>query len=305
MTVALADAARAAGVAVLRGNAPEERRVAGAGGLALHILDWGPAGGADVLMLHGFGQTAHTWDLCCAGLGAHLRLLSLDLRGHGESAWMADGTYDLDDVVFDTLAVVDRLATGAVVLVGASLGGLVAIRAGRRLGRGLAGLVLVDAAVSPAPTGARGIRQFLADVPAASFDAHLARARAFNPTRPEVLLRRSLEHSLRPNADGTWARRQDPRWSDRSRRRGWSAELLLSELAALDAPALVVRGADSDVLDGQAADEMVAVLAAGELAVVPDAGHAVPGDQPAELARAMTRFFDERVGGRWRSDTAP
>jgi len=82
MTVALADAARAAGVAVLRGNAPEERRVAGAGGLALHILDWGPAGGADVLMLHGFGQTAHTWDLCCAGLGAHLRLLSLDTDNH-------------------------------------------------------------------------------------------------------------------------------------------------------------------------------------------------------------------------------
>ena len=91
----------------------------GAAGNRLAADTFGETGRA-VLLLHGGGQTRHSWSGTAQRLAAEgWRALSLDLRGHGQSDWAPDGAYDLDDFVGDLVAVVRTLEQPPVV-VGAS-----------------------------------------------------------------------------------------------------------------------------------------------------------------------------------------
>ena len=79
-----------------------------------------------VMLLHGTGATARTWDAVAAELSATRRVIAVDLRGHGESDW--PGAYSIALMAQDITALLDRLVLGQVDLVGHSLGGLVALR---------------------------------------------------------------------------------------------------------------------------------------------------------------------------------
>jgi alpha-beta hydrolase superfamily lysophospholipase len=91
---------------------------------------WGAS--ADLLYLHGFGQTRQAWartaaHLAAAGFGG----LALDGRGHGESDWnAAEHAYSMEQFIAD----IDTVAAGQPsrpVLVGASMGGLLGLRDSR------------------------------------------------------------------------------------------------------------------------------------------------------------------------------
>src|SRR6266545_1742236 len=53
-------------------------------GVSLSALRWGTST-PDVVLLHGGGLNAHTWDMTIAALGRPT--LAIDLPGHGHSAW--------------------------------------------------------------------------------------------------------------------------------------------------------------------------------------------------------------------------
>src|SRR4029450_13191104 len=57
-----------------------------------HVLEWGDAGQPSLLLLHGFLEHAHTWDLVAPHLAtAGWHVVALDWRGHGDSDWIGDG----------------------------------------------------------------------------------------------------------------------------------------------------------------------------------------------------------------------
>ncbi|MGH9389359.1 MAG: alpha/beta fold hydrolase, partial [Vicinamibacteria bacterium] len=62
-------------------------------GLQLHFLDWGTDGKPPLLLLHGLGQGAHTWNEFAPFVSPHFRVLALDQRGHGDSEWAPGGDY--------------------------------------------------------------------------------------------------------------------------------------------------------------------------------------------------------------------
>jgi pimeloyl-ACP methyl ester carboxylesterase len=120
---------------------------------------------------------------------------------------------------------------------------------------------------------------------------------AFNPRRKPELLRRSLLHNLRQEADGMWAWKYDPRrmgpaGSDPDRR----AEVVWSAIERIECPTLVVRGADSDLFLERDAAKLVSRLRHAQFVEIPGAGHTVQGDQPRALTAALHTFLDGAIG---------
>ena len=155
---ALAEAAEAAALEPPSLAVPEDREVT-LGGLPFHYLDWGNPDRPTVVLLHGGGQTAHTWDLAALLLRDRYHLVALDQRGHGDSAWTPDPEQDAAPLmVEDTrafLAHVEETYPGSspLALVGMSMGGAVALRYASENPPALRALVIVDVAPETIPRG--------------------------------------------------------------------------------------------------------------------------------------------------------
>ena len=107
-----------------------------------------------LVLLHGLGEGALSWAAVAPRLAVQHRVLALDLRGHGASDW--PGAYGFERMRDDVVGVLDALGLGEVVLVGHSLGGVVAyLVAFAHPGR-VARLVVEDAP-PPWPRGPRAL----------------------------------------------------------------------------------------------------------------------------------------------------
>src|SRR3954447_22134319 len=89
-------------------------------GRSLSALAWGTAD-AEIVLLHGGAQNAHTWDTVALALDRPL--LALDLPGHGHSDGGRVGSLDLRDNADDVAVAIGALAPNARVVIGMSLGG--------------------------------------------------------------------------------------------------------------------------------------------------------------------------------------
>lgn len=101
-----------------------QQQVALADGVEISYRVAGPTGGPVMVLLHGLGEGAASWDPVTPALAAGHRVYALDLRGHGASSW--PGRYTFEAMRDDVAALIDALGRGAVVVVGHSMGGVVA-----------------------------------------------------------------------------------------------------------------------------------------------------------------------------------
>lgn len=264
------------------------------GGIRLHHLDWGSEDRPPVLFLHGGCLTARTWDLVCLALRSDFRCLALDQRGHGDSEWSSALDYGTEAFVGDLAALIEHLSLPRPVLVGQSMGGLNALAFAARHPDRIAGVVAIDVAPDVEAAGAERIFDFVTEpVALDSVDAYVERAVAFNPARDPQLLRTSLLHNLRELPDGRWTWKYDRRLVTRERFSRVRDELedLRPRLATITCPALVVRGARSDVVTPTGVAALARSLPDGSWTEIPDAGHTVQGDNPRGLAEALREFL--------------
>ncbi len=96
-----------------------------------------------LVLLHGLGSARSTWDPIIPALTNQCRVLAFDQRGHGKSS-RASGTYTLEHYVPDAIAFCEAVTTRPVVLVGHSLGGVVAGSVARTRPDLVRGLLLED-----------------------------------------------------------------------------------------------------------------------------------------------------------------
>jgi esterase len=288
-------AAAIAGVDIGANAGPQVRDII-ANGIRLSLLEWGASNPQTIVFLHGGGLTAHTWDLVCASLSDRYRCLAVDLRGHGDSEWPANGDYGLDANANDILQLIAAECTSSPVLVGMSLGGLTSFKVAAALGSELAGLVIVDVGPEMRPEGMREIIAFTStDRELPSIDDFVARAMTFNPRRQPELLRRSLLHNLRSLPNGGWTWKWDPR---RMQNTGTEAQahahvMLWEDIARIAVPTLVVRGGNSPVLSVDDARKLTEAFHSATGAEVPDAGHTVQGDNPKGFLRVIIPFLNQ------------
>lgn len=142
---------------------PEVRRVAVpvGDGRALSGLAFDPAQPPRVVVLHGAGLNAHSFDPMLLALD--VPALALDLPGHGRSDWRADADYRPDHLAIDVATALEMLAPDPVVLLGHSLGGLTAAFVAAARPELVRALVIVDITPGVSPSGDAGaVAEFIA-----------------------------------------------------------------------------------------------------------------------------------------------
>lgn len=110
----------------------------------LHVRTYGPADGVPVLALHGVTAHAGRWRVLADAL-PQVRLLAVDLRGHGHSPWTPP--WNIEQHVADVLAVLDHLGLQRTAVLGHSFGGAIAVHLARTAPERVERLALLDPAL--------------------------------------------------------------------------------------------------------------------------------------------------------------
>jgi esterase len=264
-----------------------------ANGIRIHYLAWGGPRRPAVVLLHGGGQSAWTWQRVASRLAARYRLLAPDLRGHGDTEWSPAGAYAIDLFREDLHAFVRALGLDRFALAGMSMGGMAALAYAGTYGETLRGLVVIDIAPEIAQEGRDRIADFMGGRERfASLDEAVAYAHAFNPRRDLAQFRRTLPRNLRPTPDGGLAWKWDPAFFVAGQAERWlEPDRLWAAAARVPCPALVVHGTESDILTREAGERLAAALPHGRFVSIEGAGHSVQGDNPHSLGEALERFL--------------
>ncbi|GAA14688.1 alpha/beta fold hydrolase [Gordonia alkanivorans] len=271
-------------------------------GIRLAADIWEPSGPptGTALLLHGGGQTRHSWQRTGARLAEHgWRALTIDARGHGDSEWPDDADYSNGAHARDLRQIVDDLGEPPV-LIGASMGGLASLHAAGHAPSIARALVLVDITPTAEPEGIAKITGFMRDG-LTGFDSlqdALDAVVAYNPHRSRPPRIEGLRKNLRER-DGRWYWHWDPRMlapRDHMERTAAEREERAREAArAVRVPTLLIRGKQSDVVSDEGARELLELIPGARYIDVTGAGHMVSGDDNDVLSSGLIEFLDDLV----------
>ena len=265
-----------------------------ANGINLHYLDWGSQGNPVALLLHGLRGHAHSWDDVSASLCDKYQVLALDQRGRGETDWAPGGDYSGAAFVADVKDFCEALDLNSFTLIGHSMGGRNSMAFAGRYPETIERLVIVDIGPTVDPRGGQRITQELQAVPEEfdSFEAVVAYMGAQNRFSSDRVLRRRLQYATKELPNGKLGWRYDLAIRDQ-RRNGTSApaEDLWPLLPNINAPTLVVRGKETDLLPLEIAQQMVETLPDGRMVEIERAGHMVFEDNPEDFIAALQAFL--------------
>jgi len=269
-------------------------------GMQIAVDHW-PGEGPAVVLAHGGGQTRHSWGGTAAVLAAHgHRVVSMDLRGHGDSAWDPNGDYSMTAYRGDAIAVAEWVGT-PVAWVGASLGGMTGLHAVDAAPDRFSALVLVDITPRPAAAGVSRILEFMGKDAAdgfATLDEAADAIATYQPHRPRPTDLSGLRKNLRLGTDGRWRWHWDPAFINM--RTGGTSEHARDahhdELAAiarrLTLPVLLVRGKLSDLVTEAEVDEFRQMVPHAGYVDVAGAAHMIAGDKNDVFTDAVVNFLD-------------
>lgn len=275
-------------------------RVRSHDGLELVADFGGPKDAPVVVLMHGGGQTRHSWSGAMRALverGYHV--INYDSRGHGESDWSSDQAYELDDRVADIAAVMGQIEAPAFALVGASMGGGTAIHA-VATGMRPAAVVLVDIVPQIEPAGVERIREFMMGSPDGFADLEEAAdaVARYYPERPRPKDPSGLMKNLRLREDGRLHWHWDPYIMNPDGPDRFHATMQRSAntLGMLpEVPVLVVRGMMSDVVSEDGIQAFRKQVPHMEVVDVADAGHMVAGDRNDAFNTAVLEFLERHM----------
>jgi pimeloyl-ACP methyl ester carboxylesterase len=257
----------------------------------LHYLEWGDPGQTPLLLLHGIGQTAHTWAYFATAMRRHYRVIAVDQRGHGDSSWAPDGDYSPTAHARDLDAFIERLRLEGFALMGFSMGGRNAMWLVDRYPSKVRRFVIVEAGPErPSLDGSQALRFMSGPDLLGSVEEFIERAIEFNQRRSPAALSRSLLHNLRQLPDGKWTWKYDPVLRGPNRRTyPWGD--LWPVLANIACPTLIVRAAESPVLAPEQAARMLEAIPGARMVTISAAGHTVMGDNPVEFEAKVKPFL--------------
>ena len=268
-------------------------------GLRLHYRDYaGPATRPPIVCIPGLTRNARDFEAVADRLAGQWRLICVDLRGRGDSAYAKDPmTYVPLTYLQDIEALIRELKLERLVLFGTSLGGLITMLLSMTDNGRIAGAMINDIGPVLDERGLGRIRGYVGR--SQSWPTWLHAARHFAEAQRDVYPRWQLDQWLtfakrlcKLSAGGRIVLDYDMRIAEPFKLPGgdtgfdvWKAFGGLNGV-----PSLVVHGALSDLLTAETVAKMKAENSALESVTVPDVGHAPTLDEP-EVADAIDRLL--------------
>ena len=252
-------------------------------GLTLQYVVQGDPKGPAVVLLHGAGDSWHSWELVLPRLPQTWRTYAVTLRGHGLSDHPAQG-YGRADFAADVTSFLTQLNLRDVTLVGHSLGSFVAqVVAQNDSDRRISRLVLIGSGPGRAadPNAPSALRDYFARV-TDPIDYQFARdfqaGTAFTPL-PAAFLETMIGEVQRV-----------PAAMFHELATGTAAADHVERLRRLTVKTLLVWG-DKDAMFSQADQhEVLALIPGARLITYANTGHALHWEQPERFARDLAAF---------------
>lgn len=259
----------------------------------------GDIGAPAVILMHGGGQTRHSWHKALHEFAASgYYVINLDARGHGDSDWSPRGIYSLEVFAADLQAVIQTLPDNPA-LVGASMGAATALFAVGNSPQPIAkAIVLVDFVPNMESDGAQRIGQFMsANLGGfANLEEAADAVSAYYPHRPRPKDYSGLMKNLRLRDDGRLYWHWDPRFVERhaGAEPPRFSEKLLDAASRIRIPTLLVRGLLSDMVSDRGVASLHAQLPTLEVFEVAGAAHMVAGDKNDQFNQGVLDFLQRQ-----------
>ncbi len=274
----------------------EPRTFIGVDGLVLRADQWAGAAGGDrpaILMLHGGGQTRHSWKSTATYLGdAGFDVIALDSRGHGDSEWAPDGDYSVEAITADVVAVLRSIAR-PVVLIGASMGGLTGLLATAIAPELVRALVMVDIVPDIEDVGRDRIESFMRGGMEgfATLDDAADAIAEYLPHRSRPYNQDGLRRNVRQGADSRWYWHWDPAFLASERTDpGLYRDDFDAAARSLTVPLLLLHGVKSDIVSESGIARMLELAPHASVVHLAAAAHTAAGDDNEAFSQAVIDF---------------
>jgi 2-succinyl-6-hydroxy-2,4-cyclohexadiene-1-carboxylate synthase len=255
--------------------------------------------GRPLVLLHGFTGSAAAWGAHVDAFAAHFEVLAIDLLGHGGSDSPSDpARYRMERCVEDLAHVFTRLGLDAIHLLGYSMGGRAALSFALAHPGRVQKLLLESASPGLATAWERADRVRADEALADRIERDGVQAFVDSWEKlPLFASQACLAEVDRSALRAARLRNNPPGLANSLRGMGTGAQAEnWSRLHALRSPALLLAGSLDSKFES-IARQMCDRMPGAALAIVPDAGHTVHLEQPAEYNRRVVEFLQERNMG--------
>lgn len=283
---------------------PRRRSVQCASPKGLHRIayrEWGDPRNRNVLVcVHGLTRVSDDFDDLARALSDVYRVVCPDVVGRGRSGWLRNPAYYLvPQYVSDMVTLLARLDADTVDWVGTSMGGLIGMGLASLEGNPVRRLVLND--IGPAldhaaleRIGAYTSQQVRFDTQEEAERYIRDIAAPFGP-HTELQWKKLANDVFRQDAEGKWIRHYDPQLAAPFRNStvettAQAEKMMWAAYDAIRCPTLLVRGAQSDLLGIDTANEMTQRGPKATLVQFEGVGHAptlMHGDQIAAVQKFL------------------
>ena len=263
------------------------------GDLDLHYLEWGDVGAPPVVMVHGLTGNAHAFDNLAPHFASRYHVISVDVRGRGDSDWAPDGDYSNDAYVADLEGLRQALGLERLSLVGTSMGGRISLTYAGTYPDRVERTVLNDIGPEVDPRGGSRIATGIHD--AVTTFKTMDEVKAWHREQrvgfsalSDGQQQAAAGYAVKALTEGGYTWKMDPAVRSDPRRPDPEASWTLAR--RISGPVLLVRGGISDLLSPEIAQRMVAEMQDCRMVEVPGVGHAPTLSEP-EAFGPVLEFF--------------
>jgi len=258
------------------------------GGLRLHYVDWGNAAAQPFVMVHGLDRVARTFDHVAPHFARRYHVIAIDMRGHGDSGWDAEGRYRVEDHAWDLARLVQLLGLRNLTLWGNSTGGRVVQVFGGMYPDLVSRVIAEDVGPERPRQIADNYSRRVAQEEAgwASEEELLAQLRKTNSGTSDAVLVPYVKYGTKRRDDGRLIWKRDPALV-----KGFVATDLWRFVREIKAPTLYVLGGRSTIVPPETQEQLKKTLPRVTIVTIPDVGHYPSDEKPDEFVAIVDSFL--------------